>query len=738
MSENLGATFRWDTTDAKTAAAALGREINLVESRFKASAAGLGEWQKSADGLEMRAKSLNQQIDLQQKKISALTAEYEKVAKEKGRDSAEAQKMEIRINKETEALNKNKAELKQIPGKLNELGRETDKAGEKVEATGRKMETFRGIAQGVGAVAKGVAIGLAAIGTAALAAVIGLGKVISKAAEHGDNLVELSAKTGVSIERLQELGYIGKQVGTDLETMTGSYSKLIKSMDAAKDPSSEQAKAFKALGVNVTDASGKLRDSNEVWNEALAKLGGIANETERDALALKIFGKSALELNPLIKTDADELRRLRDEAHEVGAVMSTENVEAAGRLADTLDSLKDSIQGIGYSVAGAFMPGVQLLLDGAQGYMKRLAAVVRWADGDIGKLGQGLGTLFGDIVKDIARNTPAMMKAGLGIIKSLISAVLQALPQIIPAAVEIISSLVGFLVETAPLIAAAIPQLITTLITAVIQQLPLLLQAAIEIVVALANGISQSLPTLIPAVVEVILQMVSTLVENLPLLVSAAVELILALAQGLIAALPVLINMLPTLVQQIVDALIVSAPLLFSAAIELLLGLRTGIIENLPMLLMLGPQIVIKIIESVFSKENWQKVLDIGKNLVEGIWQGIQNAAETFKENVRNFFTNIVNDVKAALKINSPSLVFAEIGSSMVEGLDFGFTKKIGRMEQRIAKAVGDLANIDVGVGVGSVPGQGSVSEHFAFYGPVVVQAGNTGQLVAALKGKRF
>lgn len=163
--------------------------------------------------------------------------------------------------------------------------------------------------------------------------------------ESADELQALSDKTGLSAEKLQELQYVGDNVGVELDTMTGSFSKLIKNMSSASGGSGAAYEAFKKLGVSVTDSNGELRDSNEVWQEAITALGNVSNETEQTAIAQQIFGKSASELNPLIRANKDELATLTDEARKSGAIMSDETVAGVDAFGDTLDNVKKTVLG---------------------------------------------------------------------------------------------------------------------------------------------------------------------------------------------------------------------------------------------------------------------------------------------------------------------------------------------------------------------------------------------------------
>ncbi len=225
----------------------------------------MGDWDKTSDGLTLRVKALNTQIDLQKQKVGALTGEYEKVVKEKGNDSKAAQELLIKINKQNEALGKMQTELREDETALEQMGKESATAGNKVEDlgkksedTGKKSENFKKMIQGVGGVLKD--LGKIALGVVAAVAGIGaaIGKTVLDTAAASDSLVEMSLKTGVSVEKLQELSYIGKQVGVDTETVTGSMAKLIRNMDSARDGTGSAAEAFDLLGVSVTDSNGKL------------------------------------------------------------------------------------------------------------------------------------------------------------------------------------------------------------------------------------------------------------------------------------------------------------------------------------------------------------------------------------------------------------------------------------------------------------------------------------------------
>ena len=159
------------------------------------------------------------------------------------------------------------------------------------------------------------------------------------AAAYADEITTMSKQTSMSTQALQEYKYMAALTDTDLNVITGSLTKLTKNMDSAKGGTGAAAEAFKTLGVDVTDSNEQLRDTNAVFDEAITALGQIQNETERDALAMQIFGKSAKDLNPMIEAGGDALAEFRQEASDVGYVLDEETLDKLGEVQDGFDRL---------------------------------------------------------------------------------------------------------------------------------------------------------------------------------------------------------------------------------------------------------------------------------------------------------------------------------------------------------------------------------------------------------------
>lgn len=695
----------------------MNREIRVIESGFRASAASLGDWGKSADGLEMRIKALTDQMGVQEKKVSALRSEYERIAAEKGATSKAAQDLEIKLNKEVETLGKMQNELNTSEAALQGMGEESQDAGGKVEDLGKKEEDtaektnhLAGVMNGLGAALKAGVVAIAGLA----AAVAGVGGAITKlvldTASYSAELVDLSAKTGISTTRLQELAYVGDQVGTSSETMTSSLARLTRSMGGAQDQFEDyaqgqakaaaegkdftgelgqNAQAFEKLGISILDANGNLRDSEEVFAETIDALGSISNETERDALAMELFGKSAMELNPLIKAGSEEIARLSDEAHKMGAVMAEEDVAAMEAFDDSLSSLQAGLKGTMGTLATAFLPAFQGLADTAKTYLGQFSEIVRGADGDLGKMASGIGDLLGQIATEMASKGPQMLKAGLNILQGVIDGIVQNLPALVEAAVQMVTSLVDFLIANVPMLMQAGIEVILALVNGIVPQLPLLIEMAVQMIVTLITGIAQALPQLMEQAARIIPQVIIALVQALPLLIDAALQLIIALIDGLAIAIPILIEYTPQIVEAIFNALITALPLIGEAAVELVLKLIEGIAGMLPQLGTSAIQLIDTVVTGI--KNVIYKIVDVGRNIVTGLWQGIQEKASWLWSQVTAFANNIAQAINDALNIKSPSRVTAEIGKNMALGIGVGFTQAFRDVERSISGAVAGM-----------------------------------------------
>lgn len=198
------------------------------------------------------------------------------------------------------------------------------------------------------------------ISTAAAGAAAGMVAMAVKSAASADDLLTLSNVTGFTVEELQKMQYASSFIDVSMEAMTGSVTKLTKSMKSGSS-------AFDTLGVKVTDVFGNMRDANSVYYETIEALSKVQNETERDALSMEIFGKSAMEMAGVIDDGGAALKALGEEAESTGTIMSRDAVESAVLFNDQMDKLKNTTTQaffkMGASLATSLLPAMEKLVN---------------------------------------------------------------------------------------------------------------------------------------------------------------------------------------------------------------------------------------------------------------------------------------------------------------------------------------------------------------------------------------
>lgn len=210
------------------------------------------------------------------------------------------------------------------------------------------------------------------------------------------------------------------------------------------------------------------------------------------------------------------------------------------------------------------------------------------------------------------------------------------------------------------------------------------------IIQGLTQLITQASQTIIPLVVQ-------TLLENLPSIIAAGMDLIMALVNGVLDNIDLLVDCVLELIDVIVDKLIENLPKLIDGGIKLTVALANGLIKAVPDLLSKIPQIIYAIVNGLVS--GIPDVMEVGKNMVRGVWEGIKGMGDWLWNCVKGFFGGIVDGVKNFLGIASPSKVFAGIGGFMAEGLGEGFDDQFKDVKKAIESNMNfDAANAPINV----------------------------------------
>ena len=652
--------------------------------------------------------------------VALLMKEYQKLETSIDSQNQELSKTQTELNKANTSMNQTKAALKDLSTEMDETEKETKELGEDMEKVGTDSKTssegftvMKGALADLTASAVKEAISLM---KELAQAVIEAGKALAgttlDTAEAADEILTLSQQTGMNISTIQELNYASELLDVSTSTVAGSMSKLLKSMESASEGSGATAEAFAQMGISVTDSYGNLRDNEQVFWEVIDYLGSMENEAERDAFAMSVLGKSAQELNPLIEAGSSAFRDLALEAHETGYVMDRETLDSFGDLNDNMMRLQNGVTGARNALGQILLPLLTDLSSRGTTLLNRFTVALNGTNGDISQI----GSVISEMLPSVTRALTAIGEEIGGLLQELIPQLIAQIPPILDSALPllvtglngVLNAILDILPTAIPTIASLIPQVVSTLLG----QLPRLIQVGIQIILQLIQGISQALPSLLRQLPSIISEAGQAIIRQLPEIIQTGIMLLMALIEGITDALPLLIQEIPVVIGTLVETLTQPDMLrmIIEGGMELILALIEGladavpaliefaptltrtiittITENLPGILQLGKDLLNKFIEGcqiVFgalrakASEIYEivrskiaelpgKMIEIGQNLVQGLWNGISNMTDWVISKIQGFGDSVLQGLRDFFGIASPSKVFAEMGGYMAQG----------------------------------------------------------------------
>ena len=241
---------------------------------------------------------------------------------------------------------------------------------------------------------------------AAAGVVAALAGISYKAGTNADDLNTLSKVYSINTGDLQKYAVAADLVDVSVEDIAKSHVKLEKSMYSANTGSKTMQEAFDKLGVSITDSNGELKSGDAVWQETIQKLGQMENETERDALAMQLMGKSAANLNPLIADQGETYKSLTDTLKQYDLdFVDQETLDKANEFNDSLDTMKAigsvALSTVGSQLAAYLAPALEKVV----GWFGKFA---EW----LSKLSPEVLTVIGVVAGVVAAIAPVLLILG--------------------------------------------------------------------------------------------------------------------------------------------------------------------------------------------------------------------------------------------------------------------------------------------------------------------------------------
>ena len=398
----------------------LNSEMKLVSEQFKNN-------DKSVEALTASSDVLSRQILTQKEKIEALQAALKNSAEHYGEADArtkrwqtslnnaqaELVKMERELKANSDAMEKNNEDLADLDEGLDTLDGGLLDTTESGKGLGDVLDDLTGklginLPEGATSTLNSmVSLGgeltlLIGAFAAAAAAVVEVEKALAnltleQAAAAGE-IQDVAMQTGLSTEAVQRYQYACDMIGVSFDTVASSQAKMIRSMADVQSGSETATATWNQLGIEVMNADGSLRDAQEVFLEVIDVLGQIENATQRDAVSMEIFGRSAQDLNPLIVQGTDAFQAFYDKASDVKDILTDVQLETLAGLDDEMHNVEARFESGANSMALKFTPALQEFYEDTSEGIKGIEEA--FAD-------SGLVTVFGSLLELVTALSPA-------------------------------------------------------------------------------------------------------------------------------------------------------------------------------------------------------------------------------------------------------------------------------------------------------------------------------------------
>lgn len=639
------------------------QQSKTLESQMKLVASQFTATTSAEEKTAKTAAVLTKQIDTQRERVKLLAEQTGKAAAKYGEADSRTQKWQ-------QALNEAQASLNEMQNKLRDTTSEMRDMDDTMADGTKKALSFGDVLKAnlaSDAIVSGVKAMASAIKEAG-AALIDLGKQSIQGFAEQQQLIggvdTLFKESSAQVQRYANEAYktAGLSANQYMETVTSFSASLLQSLGG--DTKAAAEKADQAI-TDMSDNANKMgTDMQSIQNayQGFAK----ANYTMLDNLKLG-YGGTKEEMQRLL-TDAEKLSGVKYDLSSYADIVDAIHVVQTemGITGTTAAEAATTIEGSANAMKSAWSN----LITGMSNENLDLGDLVQNTIDSINIFADNLTTRLQIML-------PRFVQGLTQLISSMIPYVAPALELLLPPLVEGLGGLVSGIVQALPAAVEAISAVIPMLVQQLTILLPQIVSAGISIIASLAEGIGDNLPALIPAAVDAIIEVASGLVANVDKIIIAAGQLIGGLTQGLIEAIPRLVYRLP----------------------EIILAITSGLLKGMASIGMVGQQ------------------------LVEGLFNGIANAASWLYEKIKGWAGDVLDWIKGFFGIHSPSKVFAdEVGKFIPPGITLG-------VEQAMPRAMRDMgAQLSA---LSAIPMPGSTTTNLG--GVNIVVYGAQGQDVSEL-----
>ena len=552
-----------------------------------------------------------------------------------------------------------------------------------------------------------------------------MGETFKYVAPLAGSLGYSAEDTATAIGLMANAGIKGSQAGTSLRSIMTRLAKPTKESQAAMD----------ALGLSITDSSGKMKPLSEIVGDMRKGFSGLT-EDEKASYAAMLGGQEAMSgLLAIVNASDKDFEKLSGAINDCNGSAAEMAEIMQDNLQGQITILQSGLEGLGVSLYETMQDTAKDVVKEAQGMVQQLQDAFN--EGGFQGLVGAFGNVLAQIVQRIAEAAPTVIEAavslvmsfcdglksapgigesGASLITSLVTGLMSCVGEIWTTAIVLIGNLAEGIAAGAPQMVQAASTAITDIVECIVDWMPDILQAGADIIVALAEGITGALPTLIAQAAVIVSDIALALVENLPALVDAALQLVMGLVQGLVDGIPVLLEGAIQLFMAILDALPVIIEKLLQALPDLITTVIDFFTQNIPLIVDGAIQLLMGIIEAI--PVIIQAIVNNLPQIITALVNGLVGALPQLLEAAITLLMAIIEaipDIVVAIAENLPQIITA-IATGLAQAIPQIFTAAkdllwqiIEAVPEIVVGIAGAVPDIIAGIVNGLIGGIGAV-----------------------------
>lgn len=609
------------------------------------------------------------------------------------------------------------ANIFQLFGQIFIDNAEADKS---IDSTTKKAEKS---GSKIGSAFSSIAKGAAAVGTAVVGAAGTLGaaaySMANNTASQADVIDKLSERTSINREELQRWMHACDQSGVKSDVLEAAIKKMSSTLDDAAGGSATSAEALTRLGIKLEDLEGLTTEQK--FDKISGALADMEAGTERNALGADLFGKAYTAMLPLLNAGSEGIEGLKQEADDLGIVMSEKDVKAGVLLGDTIANVKAAFEGFKNRLGNAVIPIVQEFADMAIDALPKISELFERLEPiltdvfekvmpplftlvetlfpilcslfetllpPITQIIESLLPVFVELIQTITPMFTDIVQSILPLLANLIESVMPMFTEIIQTVLPAFSSLISAILPTLIQIAESVFPVIIQLIESFLPPILQIVDAVLPVILELVNAILPLITQLIDSVLPIVIQLIETLLPPFEQIVDTILPLVLGLVESILpllvqiveAVLPILVellDMLSPILEPLLDLInTMLAPLadLINAILTPIIELLSNLIDFIMPALQSAFKSLADFITSSFKeafadvKKIFENYVDIFKNIIDFVKNVFAGDWESAWKNIVDSFKKIWDNLKTIVK--APINFIIKAINTLIDGIN--------------------------------------------------------------------